>query len=230
MQVYTTTSCHKFGHPEVTVQLAKPSPVPNLHRMLTSYFEGAVARGSKFLPGQIVRVGWASLRLCERADGTIGVEEREIAPEVAWTESVDRALMDTWCQKEIAASVGLDGKIAFPAQDEAIMVSPCAQTAKRLLLTRLDGDLPDGFSGWSLACSEDHDHGEPRLVPLLALAATSPALVQLLALPPGTSVFVRFVDKKGAPAGSGRVEPHIVRDGKELPPKPGSYLAGLQGP
>ncbi len=230
MHAYRTASCGRFGHPELTVQLTEASPIPDVHRILVDYFEAAVARGGKFQPGQRVQLGWATLLLCERTDGTIGVQERLLAPDVSWTESVDRAVHDVWFQREIADSVGLVDQLAFPTQDEGVLVADCAIEATASLLTRLpDDDLPDGFSGWTLCCAEDHDHGERAIVPLLAIAANLPSLVQLLALPHGVTVLIRYVEKPDAPPGALRIEPHVFRhSGEELEPRPGSYLAALQ--
>ena len=226
MQAHRTTRCSAAGHSEFTIQLRDKSPIPMVHQMLVSYFEDAVANGTKFKPGQTVLIGWAVLKLCERSDGTIGVMERELTPEVKWHESVDRALHDVWLQKEICASVGLD--LAFPRQDEMALVSECAMEGA-CIMTRIAADeLPQGFSGWMFACTEDHDHGERAQLPLLAVAAMQPGLVQLLALPHGTSVLVMFREKPNAPKGMLRIEPHVFRDGDEITPRENSYLAGLQ--
>jgi hypothetical protein len=217
---FATTGCRAHGHHEITVQLAEPSPIPNVHAYLTEYFEDAVAAGTKFVPGQIIQFGWSHLRLCERTDGTIGVEERVLSPELAWIEQVDRALRDLWYQREVVASVASLDELAFPRQDDDAMVSDCALDADAMLLLRLPAeDLPDGFSGWSLRCAADHEHDEPNLVPLLGVAAMRPVLAQFLALPHDTAVFVRYKD--------GRVAPHVFRRGDELAPRAGSYLAAL---
>lgn len=229
MHTFTTTSCSQSGHREVTLQLVHTLPVPNLERILLDYFETAVKRGAKYVPDQIIRFGWSVLRVCERSDGTLGVEERKLTPQLDWTESVDHALMDLFTQQQIAVSIGLVNEMSYPTQDEAVLVTQCAVEATALSFIRLDAELPNGYSGWSLTCSEDHDHGQAEALPLLALAANQPGLVQLLPLPPGCSVAIKFVDKEGAPKG-GRIEPHVFRNGVELPVEPGSYLAALQGP
>jgi hypothetical protein len=229
VQAHRTTKCTAAGHREVTIQVTKPPPITDLHQMLINYFEASVARGTKFLAGQTVQIGWSLLKLCERADGTLGVMERELTPDVMWVEQVDRALVDVWLQKEIAASVGLLDGLAFPRQDDSALVAECAMKKTQLVLTRLpDEDLPDEFSGWMLACAEDHDHGERKQLSLLGLAAMQPGLVQLLALPHGTSVLVLYLEKANAPEGMLRIEPHVFRDGEELVPARGTYLAALQ--
>ena len=91
--------------------------------MLLDYFETAVGRGAKYLPGQIIRFGWSVLRVCERSDGTLGIEERALTPELAWTESVDHALMDLFTQQQIAASVGLVDEMSYPTQDDSLLVT-----------------------------------------------------------------------------------------------------------
>ncbi len=222
MQQHRTTQCAKHGHREVTIQLAEDSPIPNVAQVLIDFFEEGVAGGVEFLPGQVVRLGWSLLRLCERPDGTLGVEERELTPRPAWTESVDRALADAWYQKEVCASVGLLEELTFPLQDEDVMVADCAIDAELIVMTRFPAaDLPEGISGWALCCGDDHDHGERSFVPLMAIAANQPALVQFLALPHDTVVLVGKGEK--------RIDPHVYRSGEEVTPTAGSYLAALQG-
>ncbi len=222
MQQHRTTQCAKHGHREFTIQLAEDSPIPNVARVLVDYFEEGVAGGVSFLPGQIVRLGWSLLRLCERTDDTIGVEERELTPQPTWTESVDRVLADAWYQKEVCASVGLLDELTFPLQDEEVMVADCAIDAELVVMTRFPAaDLPEGISGWALCCGEDHDHGERSFVPLMAIAANQPGLVQFLALPHDTVVLVGNRE--------GRIDPHIYRSGEEITPTAGSYVAALQG-
>ncbi len=226
MPAFRTTTCSEHGHREFTLTLREP-PLANGQQMLLSYLEGAVARGSKFEPGHVLQLGWSMLRVCERDDGTLGLEERELTPQIAWTEAVDRALQDAWVQKEIVGSVGLEP--SFPRQDEAALIAECVGEAETVVMTRLaNEELPEGFSGWMLACTEEHDHGERTPVPLLAIAATSPGLVQLLALPHDTIALVMYRAKPDAPPGHKRIEPHIYRDGAELEPREGSYLAALQ--
>src|SRR5512139_172773 len=137
MQAHRTTKCSAAGHREFTVQLAKPPPIAGLHEFLTDYFEGAVARGTKFLPNQTVQMGWSVLKLCDREDGTLGVQERELTPDVQWTEQVDRALVDMWLQREVVASVGLLDELTFPRQDEDAIVARCAIDSAQLVMTRL---------------------------------------------------------------------------------------------
>ena len=229
MPEISTTKCRPVGHPELTVKYK--SPVPGFHTPLFDYFENAVARGTKFVPGQTLQLGWSTLRLIERPDGTLGITEREPVPEERWTESAQRALQDLWLQKEIAASVGLLDELDFPRQDDGLLISACVDDAtEAFLLTRIPktGDVPPGFSGWSLTCPEKHDHGERDLVPLIAIAANQPGLVQLLALPVGCAARVTWEEKPDAPPGRKRIVPHLFRGSDELQPRPGSYLASLQ--
>jgi hypothetical protein len=226
---HRTTQCASHGHREFTIQLTRQPPIPNVHLMLVNYFEGAVASGTKFLPEQIVRIGWAVLKLRDRDDGTIGVQERELTPDEKWTESVDRALKDTWLQKEVCASVGLVDELTFPTQDEAVMVADCAIDAPVIVMTRFPKeDLPENVSGWAMCCAEDHDHGERSFVPLLAVAANQPGLVQFLALPHDLTVLIEWLDAPDVP-GMRRLAPTVFRHGEPLPFVPGSYLAALAG-
>ena len=182
MQSYRTTGCERYNHLEFTLQLEGEPPVADLHRILIDFFEESVAAGTVFSPGETVTVGWSRLQLCDRDDGTIGVEERELTPDVQWTESVDRALCDTWYQREVASSLDMLEDLDFPSQDDAIMVAKCAEDAMNVVLARHpNDDVAENISGWSLVCTEDHDHGERKFLPLIAIAAFKPSLVQFLA-------------------------------------------------
>lgn len=228
MQSYRTTGCEKFGHREFTIQLEEEPPVPDLHKILIDFFEEGVAAKTVFSPGETVNVGWSVLQLCDRDDGTIGVQERELTPDVQWTEQVDRALVDTWFQREVAASVNLIDELDFPSQDDAVMVAKCAENAMNVVLARHPKETPDdNISGWSLVCTEKHDHGERKFLPLIAIAALKPSLVQFLALPADTVVLALYGEKSGAPTGQLALQPYVLRGGEKVEPNPGSYLDAL---
>lgn len=229
VQTHRTTKCTEAGHREITIQLVKPLPVAGLEGMLLEYFEASVARGTKFLPGQTIQMGWSLLRVCERADGTLGVQERELKPDVQWVEQADRAIVDMWLQREVNDSVGLLDELVFPRQDDVALVAECGIESSQCVMTRLGkGAAAEGFSGWMLACTEEHDHGERAQIPLIGIADMRPGLVQLFALPHDTSVLVLYREKANAPTGTVRIEPHVFREGAELVPGEGSYLAILQ--
>jgi hypothetical protein len=227
MHTFVTTACARHGHREITLQTEQPPLIPNLERLLLDYFEGAVAAGEKFLPGQIVRVGWAVLRISDRSDGTLGVDERLIASgPPTWRGTVDNALADSWLQGEVARSIGLVERLAFPMQDQLFVVHECAATSVALELERAANEgLPPAASGWRLRCAADHDHGPASAAPLLAIAAKHPALVPFLALPHGTRVVVTF---RPLPDGNVRFSPRIYDASGELVPIAGSYVAAMQ--
>jgi len=209
-----TAHCTEHGHKELTLQLVD-KPVPGSETWLVAYLERAVASGSKFLPGQTIQLGWSTLRVIERGDGTLGLEERVDLE--TWRESVTLALWHTWTQKEVAASFGLVDELQFPQQEQDAMVARCALETDTLLLTRISVDEPS-FSGWGVTCAQDHEHGERGFVPLLEVTARLPFLAQFVALPAGTSVLV---------IGPGRIRAHAFRDGAPLAIEPGSYVAAL---
>ncbi len=216
---FVTTRCRAADHPEITLLFRERRPVA-VERMLLGYFEQGVAAGKRFLPGQTVQLGWATLRLCARDDGTIGVEERSGD---GWVESCDQSLMQLWLQKEIAASVGLAGELAFPRQEQMALACDRALGVQSWLLTR---SLPEGDadSGWMIGCFTDpqHDHALADAlvtVPLVQVVERLPFVTQFLALPPGAAVYVDGT--------SGRIRPHVFVNGEARAPVPGSYLEAL---
>lgn len=208
---YTTSGCSRFGHPEVTVTFLEPPLIPDGERLVLGHVESAVARGVRFGAGQTLAVGGHLLRFCERSDGTLGLEEPEPSPKERWIEGVDRTVREVTLQKYVAESVGL-GPV-FPPPRSSLLVTRCSEDSDAVILTRLDaGNAGKGLSGWRLTCAESHDHGEPFVVPMLAMSALTPGLVPFLALPPDCVAHV-----SSGPA-------RVVYRGQERHPVEGSFL------
>jgi hypothetical protein len=217
---FQTTRCAKHDHPEITIQLAEGVPVPDLERTLLGFFERSVAEGARFLPGQTVQMGWALLRMLERPDGTLGVEEPSMETESGWNERVDQSLMATWTQKEIASSLGLVDRLTFPQQVQSGIVCDRLLDGEVFVLTRAEPDGED--SGWFFGCAdESHDHGNPEnlsAVQLISIAHRLPFTRQFLALPPGVVVVIK---------GPGRIRARVWLDDEAIEPGEGSYLHAL---
>jgi len=221
---YRTTTCTERGHREFTLTFAADVPVPGLERMLLGYFETAVAQGSQFKPGQTVQLGWATLRLTQRDDGTLGVLEPDLKHELKWVESVNQSLLETWRQKEVLESLGLTARADFPRQALQAIVCSRVWESSEFVMGRAEATGPTD-SGWFVGCTDEaHDHQQPEalyVVPLIELAVRLPALTQFLALPEGTDVVA---------SGPGRVRARVFVDDVELTPPAGSYLASLNEP
>ncbi|MBF6338432.1 hypothetical protein IU450_21405 [Nocardia abscessus] len=214
---FSTTSCADHGHPEFTVVFAE-AQLPGTASWLLSYLESSVAAGTRYRPGETIRIGWNLVRVRERADGTLGLAERSDAQ--TWVEQVDRTLRDVWFQREVAAGAGLADRIDFPGEDQQAIVSSCGLESPVLVLTRTEPGDPE-FSGWSVECFEEHTHRSSYYTTLLELAAAMPFAVQFLALPVSTTVLIESPEITP----TGTIRPHIVdADGVELSPIPGSYL------
>ncbi|MFZ5443595.1 MAG: immunity protein Imm33 domain-containing protein [Myxococcota bacterium] len=218
---YRTTTCSAHGHPEFTVRFAREVPVPGLERMILGYFEDAVARGTSFKPGQTVQLGWATLRLTQRDDGTLGVLEPDLREELRWSESVDQSLLETWRQKEVLSSLELLERADYPRQAQQAIVCANVWSSPAFLLGRTEPSSPSD-SGWFVGCTdESHDHQHPEaltVVPLIEIAVRAPALAQFFALPVGTDVLV---------SGAGSLQTRVFVDDEERNPRAGSYLAAL---
>lgn len=221
MTEFHTTHCAEHQHPEFTIRFLREVPVPGLEKMLLGYFENAVASGTRFKPGQTVQLGWATLRLTQREDGTLGVLEPDLKTELKWIESVDQSLLETWRQKEVLDSVGLLERANYPRQ--ALQAIVCSQVwdAPAFMLGRTAPSTPTD-SGWFVGCMDeahDHQHAEAlSVVPLIEIAVKVPPLTQFFALPEGSDVVV---------TGPGRVRARVFFEGEELQPRESSYLAAL---
>jgi hypothetical protein len=112
--------------------------------------QDAIAAGTRFDAGQTVRSGWRTLRLIERPDGMLGLEERIAGGR--WAEQVDLTVRDLWLQRQVASGLGLADWIAFPADGQHATVAECVdETVPSVLLSREHTDDPD-FSGWTVSC------------------------------------------------------------------------------
>lgn len=192
--------------------------------MLLSYFEEAVRNGTVFSAGQTVQLGWATLRLVARDDGTLGVHEPDMTFERGWVDSVDAALMQTWLQEEVGASLGLLHELSFPHQEQLAIVCKRVRECTAFLISRAQPSGRD--SGWFVGCTDPtHDHdARENLAPtmLYNAAVLAPALTPFLALPAGIEVEVGTEPSVGEPSVS------VFFDGEPIVPAPGSYLAARE--
>ena len=219
---FRTTHCAQHDHSEFTLRFLTEVPVPGLEKMLIGYFENAVASGTKFKPGQTVQVGWATLRLTQRDDGTLGVLEPDLKTELRWIESVDQSLLETWRHKEVLDSLGLLERANYPRQAlQAVVCSRALDAPSAFMMGRTAPSAPTD-SGWFVGCMDDsHDHQLPdalTVVPLIEIAVKVPPLTQFFALPEGTDVVV---------SGPGRIRARVFVEGEEVKPREGSYLHAL---
>ncbi|MGW4719314.1 hypothetical protein [Nocardia sp. NPDC004260] len=214
---FRTTSCASHGHPEFTILFTEPQ-LPGMENWLLSYLESTVAAGTRYHPGETIRIGWNLVRVRGRDDGTLGLTERTDAQ--TWAEQVDRTLRDVWYQREVAAGVGLTDHLDFPGEDQRATISSCGLESPVLVLARTEPDDPES-SGWSVECFEDHAHRSSYYTTLLELATAMPFAVQFFALPVATTVLIESPEITL----TGTIRPHIVdAEGVELSPIPGSYL------
>ena len=216
-----TQSCSAHGHREFTLTFGEPLPVPGIERMLLDYLEGGVAQGLRFEPEETVLLGWAMLRVGARADGTLGLWEMDLGAESGWAERVDRSLMQTWQQKELVRSVGLEELVDFPRQLQLGTVCNKVLERTSYMLSR-SAPADEEDSGWFLGCDDlGHDHDRPEnvaRVQLLSVVDRLPFLAQFLALPATSQVVV---------LGPGRIRAELWHGERKLQPSPGSYLESL---
>ena len=181
--------------------------VPDLEQGLMRFLEEGVARGTRFAAGETLRYGWATLRLKQRGDGTLGIEEQSSKDgEDSWDEFVDRTLMQVWYQNEVGRSLHVEDRLDFPAQGQAAVFCTRVEEVQRWFLAR--HEMPDPFSGWHLCCADkQHDHDSDSNVlaaELLHLTARFPFVTQFLALPVETVVGIE---------GPGRIRARVMIDG-----------------
>jgi hypothetical protein len=229
MRSYRTSSLSRSNHPEISFFASDSPASENASAQLIRYFEGQVAAGASFRPGETVQFGWSTLRLHQREDGTLGLEELATKREIQWIDSADRATSDCWFQVEVARSLGLVDQLSFPRHDDGALVQPCVDPNQDVLLHRMPvAQCPEGFSGWSVSCRQEHQHEKQEILPLMAVAAVQPQLVQFLALPHETFVMIGW--RRARQGKSLVIEPRFFADEgrRELIPSADSLLGRLR--
>jgi hypothetical protein len=211
-----TQKCREHGHPEISVQCEDAAALsPSLHWFL-GWIESEVAGGRRFLPEQIVQVGWSILEIHQRSDGTFTLFEPDFqSMPVRFVDSVSNTLLHLFLQKSVAESLGLGAELAPPSlRDSAIVCTEFGST-EGFVMSRVAPKAAD--SGWFFGCdSAAHDHqslDDLRRVSLYeAVTRHDDRSIPFLALPPGTFV------------GFGGAVPYFSRGETELAIRPGSYL------
>ncbi|MFQ6331397.1 hypothetical protein ACLMAL_35425 [Nocardia sp. CWNU-33] len=185
--------------------------------------QDAIADGTRFTAGQTVRSGWRTLRLVERPDGLLGLEERVTGDR--WVEQVDHTLRESWTQRQVVGGLGLEASIGFPADTQLAAVADCVdETVSALTLSR--DSLGDSMhSGWTVTCARSHAHGVRRTRTLWELAESLPFVTAFLALP--APISVRIDTSRGTDTTA--IRARVLLWDRELLPEPGSYTAELLG-
>ncbi|MEU6587456.1 hypothetical protein [Nocardia sp. NPDC046763] len=185
--------------------------------------QDAIADGTRFTAGQTVRSGWRTLRLVERPDGLLGLEERVTGDR--WVEQVDHTLRESWTQRQVVGGLGLEASIDFPADTQLTAVADCVdETVSALTLSR--DSLGDSMhSGWTVTCARSHAHGVRRTRTLWELAESLPFVTAFLALP--APISVRIDTSRGTDTTA--IRARVLWWDRELLPEPGSYTAELLG-
>lgn len=182
------------------------------------WLEQTVSRGTKYLPGQTIQMGWSLFQIRESDDGLLSLWEPDFGSSpIVWIEGVSRTLAHVRLHKDVVESVLPVSEMTIPSLREAAIVCTRLSDASALVLDR---QLPEGqSSGWFFGCADrDHNHHDKaqlRLVSLYDAVVTAPRTLPYLALPAGTFV---ILDAS---------QPHIHRHDAPLPFRAGSYLAAL---
>ena len=212
----STTRCAAQGHPEFVLECQ--DDIAFMLPFLLQFLEDRVAAGTVFRPGQSLQMGWSTLEIETREDGALTLSELDLS-EIPGrrARSVSLTLMALYRQKAVVDSFDPPLPPAFPSMTQEAVCCDGYADADALMLTRVAGDGRD--SGWFFGCVKDgHDHQDAgRLVkaPLVELAAARPAVIEYLAMPPGSVVMLDAQENLAAAFAEG---------GRPLRPSPGSYL------
>ncbi len=217
MKVVATTRCFAFGHPEF--HLVCDAAVPRADVDVLAFFlEESVENGARFDVGDLVAMGSMLLRVAMVGESFTLEEPDFRSMPIGWVEGVTRSMRHLRWQRDVAASVGLDGEIDLPSIRSSLLVgadlSPRDET---IVLDRMKSDRSD--SGWFVGRSDSalayHDEASVNRMSVYQAMVHWPKIGGFLGLPAGCRVE------------TGGRSPRITRDGRALEIKPGSLIDAL---
>jgi hypothetical protein len=211
-----TRKCKEHGQLEISVFCDDGLPLAENLKWLLEWIESEVAGGRRFLPEQIVQIGWSLLEIRQRTDGTLALFEPDFqSMPVKFVDSVSNTLRHLLLQKCVAESLGLAEEMTFSSLRDSAIVCAEFGSAEGFVMQRLAPKASN--SGWFFGCdSQAHDHQSPDALRRISLyeaaALRDDRIIPFLALPP--DIFVGF----------GGAVPYFSRGERELVIRPGSYL------
>jgi len=142
------------------------------------------AEGLDLRDGRSIQVGWTILKLRERKGGLVVCEpDYSGDPFSDEREDLTASLLVQAQQNDILKRLGEKGEAAV-FQDKIVLAKGCLRE-QRVYLERTPG-APEGDSGWYIGPAEDREaERELEALYVYQLLRVRPALMQVLALPPG---------------------------------------------
>jgi hypothetical protein len=211
-----TTLCHKYGHPEFLLQIHDESVAASRIDWLLNWLQREVTNGKKFLPDQIVQIGWSLLKVFPRENGTLGLLEPDFKSlPINFVDSVSNTLLHLLLQKSVAESLGLERDLNLPSLQHAAILCDKFGTRTEVFLSRVAPVKAD--SGWFFGCDDArHNHEiteNLRRVSLYEAAVKiDERIIPYLGLPEGIEIRAH------------NSAPHFFLNGKALEIKQNSYL------
>ena len=212
----STTRCAATGHPEFVLDC--DDGIAFMLPFLLEWLEGSVTAGTVFRAGQTMQMGWSTLKVEPREDGSLTLSEPDLSGVPDQRQpGVSLTLLALYRQKGAVDSFDPALSPAFPSMNQSALCCDAFPETPALTLSRVAADAQS--SGWFFGCSrEDHDHRNAENLwkaPLYELACQRPAVIEFLAMPVGSLIQLDAEEKLVAV---------LSGDGRPLKPTPGSYL------
>jgi hypothetical protein len=211
---YYTAKCAQYGHPEFQVSVSdKAIPRVDVDWFLST-LESMVAAGERFKPGETIQIGWIIAKAELGDKGALRLLEPDMKTiPVKFVDSMDATVRHLRAQKDSVESVLPASSLLFPSLSQSVVVHVQYKQAQKLVLERLSPRGSD--SGWWLSdladASAAKDPTRFAKISLYQLALDRPDLVKFFAFPVGVQV---VIDRRIG----------VLKDGAELPIKPGSFV------
>jgi hypothetical protein len=196
-EVYETSQCSKYGHPEFQFRVTNKAVPAEDIQLFRSWLEESVANGKRFKTEETLQVGWMITKLASGPNGRLVITEPDMkAIPIKFVDSLDNTLRHLRSQKDSVESLGKEVALAFPSLQQSAVVHKNYRAAREIIFERLDraeGDRADD-SGWWLLDPSDQAGGQNvdnfTKISLYQLAIDRPDLVKFLAVPRGYKIAI----------------------------------------
>jgi hypothetical protein len=179
-----TSGLRAAGHPELWIEVREDLVPPQQVHWLADALGGPILDAqARFEPGDALRMGWSTLRF-RGEDDHVRVDEWDFA-NGAFIPGVTQALLAIGAMNELLERTGLLDASRYPHGEE-LAAWAVGRDTSAVTACREAAEAPD--SGWRFA-AEGPTAAE--MLPLWAIVGRLPALLPVLALPPGSFVDVR---------------------------------------
>lgn len=184
VEMRLSTKCQDVGDQQ-NLAFEIDAEAVQLGRWVVSYFEDQIKKGVRFLPGQVVGLGWTLLLLQQRERNLELLEPDFRSMPIAWREGLNITIRHLFMQRAICELFNCEPQ--YPSIRHAATTFAGFLTSSSYTMSR--SEPADSDSGWRFA-DKDRERGDGGYFSLYEIALRRSEVVPYLALPSSSRLLV----------------------------------------